>query len=487
VRALREQVEDLRRTAADLVRADDLDALLKGIASRAGTAVRGQRHLLAIRLPGEVTPRVIGDGFDDAEAARLGAALLDGRLEDAEEWLVSDVASTEHRYGRLAAALPAGTGFLEGEQTLLDAYSDLAAAALDTAAALAAARRRGARATALLHLARVLAAVRDEDAMAAAVADAVRPVLDADRASVNLWDAEEQALVPRAAVGYPDALLPEALAWRARRSDTPALDALLDHPAPQLHTMGTTDPFVRASLEQFGHAAVGVAPVVVAGQLAGTIHAGWSQEPPGAATDGLLDALGSLADHAGLVLANLRMLAEARHAATHDPLTGLPSRELFTAQVDSAVARAVRRGEEVAVCFLDLDGFKGVNDAHGHAAGDEVLVAVGERLRALVRDADGTARLSGDEFAVLLVDVADRRDVGLVAARIVDALCAPYPVAGATAEIGVSIGIALTGTPESAESLLRRADTAMYEAKAIRGTYRFAAPPVTPDEGSGRG
>jgi diguanylate cyclase (GGDEF)-like protein len=156
---------------------------------------------------------------------------------------------------------------------------------------------------------------------------------------------------------------------------------------------------------------------------------------------------------------------ELRHQAFHDRLTGLANRALFSDRLEHAVHLHARDGRPVAVLFLDLDDFKSVNDSLGHAAGDQLLVRVAERVQGAVRTGDTVARLGGDEFGVLL-ESGD--DPGQAAARIAAALRAPFPVGGGSVQVRASTGIArLTGTdvPIDADELLIRADGAMYTAK----------------------
>jgi diguanylate cyclase (GGDEF)-like protein len=159
-----------------------------------------------------------------------------------------------------------------------------------------------------------------------------------------------------------------------------------------------------------------------------------------------------------------RHAAALTHRALHDALTGLPNRELFFDRVEQALARARRRTVPLAVLFVDLDGFKQVNDVQGHEAGDAVLVEAGDRLRALVRTADTVARYGGDEFTVLAEDVGDVEAAQHLGERIADELSRPYP--GGLA-VGASVGIAFTANPAATtpDGLIRRADHAMYRSK----------------------
>ncbi|HEX4410842.1 MAG TPA: EAL domain-containing protein [Xanthobacteraceae bacterium] len=170
-----------------------------------------------------------------------------------------------------------------------------------------------------------------------------------------------------------------------------------------------------------------------------------------------------------------RRQAEAKiiHMARHDALTNLPNRVLFKDKMEQALAR----GDELAVMFLDLDRFKGVNDSLGHPVGDALLCAVTERLQRVVPGADTVARLGGDEFAVVQSNSSpnDTRDL---AARIIDTMIEPFEVHGHQVVIGTSIGIAIAPADgNEPDQLLRNADMALYRAKADgRGTYHFFQP-----------
>lgn len=159
--------------------------------------------------------------------------------------------------------------------------------------------------------------------------------------------------------------------------------------------------------------------------------------------------------------------------ANEDVLTGLANRRQFTHQLERAVARNRAGGPLLAVMFLDLDDFKAVNDQYGHAAGDQLLVQVGNRLRTCVRPSDLVARLGGDEFTILLEGVATAAEAREIAHRIVSALGAPFPLEGTLVTVGASVGITFGTSPGvDASELLRQADTALYEAKA-EGKGRF--------------
>jgi len=165
------------------------------------------------------------------------------------------------------------------------------------------------------------------------------------------------------------------------------------------------------------------------------------------------------------------------HRAFHDPLTDLPNRDLFSRRLEQALARSEGGRPSLAVLFLDLDGFKLVNDTLGHQAGDQLLVAAAGRLRACLGPSDTVARFGGDEFAVLLHE-ATRHSAAFVAECLVAALRPPFPLAGREACISASIGVATVGPClGSADDLLRAADIALYRAKAAgRGAFAFYEP-----------
>lgn len=168
-----------------------------------------------------------------------------------------------------------------------------------------------------------------------------------------------------------------------------------------------------------------------------------------------------------------QMEAQLQHDAMHDVLTGLPNRALFLDRVNLALTRLVRRRDQsCGVLFLDLDRFKEINDSLGHAAGDVLLVAVSERLRAVLRPHDSAARLGGDEFAVLVENILSVADLGIVAQRVLAELDRPFDIFGHSVHAGVSIGAAMAGPEHTAsELLIRDADLAMYRAKQQGGGH----------------
>lgn len=159
-----------------------------------------------------------------------------------------------------------------------------------------------------------------------------------------------------------------------------------------------------------------------------------------------------------------------RHLANHDSLTRLPNRVLLQDRTEQALAQAARGGGQTALLFLDLDGFKEVNDKLGHLTGDRVLEAVAERLGRCVRESDTVARLGGDEFVVLLPVVKSVGDVQKLAEKLLMVLAEPLVFGDGEAKIGASIGVALYPRDgDDGETLLAAADEAMYQAKRQGG------------------
>jgi diguanylate cyclase (GGDEF)-like protein len=179
----------------------------------------------------------------------------------------------------------------------------------------------------------------------------------------------------------------------------------------------------------------------------------------------LLGAVTSFSDVTDMRRRQLSLEAVARH----DPLTGLPNRLLLMDRLDQATAASRRSGSILAVCFLDLDGFKGVNDQFGHAAGDEVLREVARRLSGAMRGGDTVARLGGDEFILLLSGARERAEVDQALGRLISVARKPVELAShEVVRLSASVGVAaFPGDATDPQLLLRFADAAMYDAKSL--------------------
>jgi diguanylate cyclase (GGDEF)-like protein len=183
---------------------------------------------------------------------------------------------------------------------------------------------------------------------------------------------------------------------------------------------------------------------------------------------GRLDAGPARVQQASISINNARLVDQIRYQALHDPLTGLPNRALILDRAEQMLARSRRGYAPVAALFIDLDGFKDVNDTFGHGSGDELLCAVAERFCATMRESDSIGRLGGDEFIVLVDGSSVESNPELVAGRLLGSLREPFLLEGQRSEplkVTASIGIA-AGTRPSAAELLRDADIALHQAKA---------------------
>jgi diguanylate cyclase (GGDEF)-like protein len=184
------------------------------------------------------------------------------------------------------------------------------------------------------------------------------------------------------------------------------------------------------------------------------------------------EAVGGLVVNARDVGERKALLDQLAHQAFHDPLTGLANRALFYDRVSHALELAHRQNRAVTVLFLDLDGFKEINDTLGHAEGDHLLRMIAARLRACARTTDTVARLGGDEFAVLVEDSAAPGSAGRLVERIREQMAFPFTLAGREVRISASIGSA-AATSGGVDEVLRHADLAMYVAKRTeKGSHR---------------
>jgi diguanylate cyclase (GGDEF)-like protein len=178
---------------------------------------------------------------------------------------------------------------------------------------------------------------------------------------------------------------------------------------------------------------------------------------------------------AGIAIERRQAEERIRHMAHHDELTGLPNRTLLKDRLATGLRQVMRNGRSVAVIFVDLDGFKFINDSFGHPVGDALLIAVAARLGAVVRKGDTVARLGGDEFVLLLHDLPRADDAVRVAEHIVATMSQPFQIRGRSMHVGASIGVSVSpGDGSNVDELLEHADVAMYRAKQQgRTAYQF--------------
>jgi diguanylate cyclase (GGDEF)-like protein len=464
IEALEARLESIQDTVAELVAAGDVDQTLLAIAKRAARAVRVPAHLLL--LPGQrIAPEVLASGI---EQGRMEAAIA--HLRDLAELgeevpgvLRVPVTSGRTHYGWLALVEP-GRRFRPYERATAESYARLAAAALDNAAALSEARRQAATANALLELSTALGGAMTEREVASHLARTIPAVVDCDRALVVLTGADGCTRI-EACHGCPTATARQLVGRRIALG--------VGQQANRISFIDTEEPLSDRSMATLvrwtGSIAAISAPIEVEGEAVGFLVGAVTERPERLSLDpGLEERLVGLAGQATAAIHNSRLLGAIRHQALHDALTGLPNRALILDRAQHLLRRARRRAGRVTVLFVDLDGFKDVNDELGHVAGDELLRSAAERLSRSVRDADTVGRLGGDEFVVLLESTEPGSEPELVARRILEAFGEPFELseaAGRRVEVTASIGVA-SGRPMDVDELLRNADIALYQAKS---------------------
>jgi diguanylate cyclase (GGDEF)-like protein len=277
-------------------------------------------------------------------------------------------------------------------------------------------------------------------------------------AVVNFVDADRQW--GKALVGLEDSEAPREVSFCARtileHDGVMVVPDTLADPAWAGNPMVTGEPFLR-----FYAGAVVRDPD---GQPLGTVCI--ADTEPRTLEREALDALRALARQTSALLALRRQTVELAHVAVTDGLTNLPNRTLLYDRLAVAIRQAARSGDQIAVLFCDLDGFKRVNDQHGHEAGDTVLRAVAGRLESCARDGDTVARLGGDEFVAICPGLAGDGVLAAIAARFASAVAQPVDVAAGVAVVPrLTIGAVVAEAYDDPDEILQRADQAMDAAK----------------------
>jgi diguanylate cyclase (GGDEF)-like protein len=459
--AMRERLESMYAMAGELIAVDDLDGALARITDRAAEAVRAPSYLLAVRTGDRV--HVHARGLENEDCERLAEGLLDGSVtEDGDTRLVANVASSRRHYGRLMAVSPTG-GFFPSEQDLFCVYARYAAAVLDSATALEEARRQHELSHGLLELSQALAVANTRDEVAERIAEAVPAVIDCDRVVVYLWDDEQQVLLCRAATGAraDDPALRELQVTREDSAGLERMEAGEAPTAPRFLDRGNADPFTLEMMDRLGSQVIVGVPIWVRGTFHGALGVAAMERPERLAdTPELRERLTGVAAQAGTALENARLVESVSHQALHDGLTGLLGHRAF----HESLAGTVSSGPQdtpLTLAMVDIDGFKAINDEHGHPVGDEALRLVTEALRRAVRDDDTVFRVGGDEFAVLFRGVGAERALP-IAERLREEV--------ERIEFGVPlrVSVGLAAWPHDAvdrDGLLKIADAALYEAK----------------------
>ena len=457
------RLEMFRETVRGIVSVDDLDALLQRVAAAAARSTTVTWHILMVdEAAGRA--RLYTDGISPDEAQALAEQAVAGD----PNFRVVEIASGTNVYGRFV--LPDPSNALDLEMPVIEAYARLAAQALDSAVALEQARRQAATTNALLELSRSLADLVTSSELAERVVDAMPAVLDCDVAAVLL--VHDSIATVAAHRGFPLDAAHRLAAFELELSNEEVGEVSV---YTRDDTLAVPAPFLAA----FRLEAIASTPLLVEGRLLGYLVAGVFDQATRLSGDRhLAERFGGLAGQAAVALRNKELMDEIRHQARHDSLTGLPNRAFILERAEQLLALSKRHDRPCAALFLDLDGFKEINDTLGHAAGDEVLQIVASRLRMAVRASDTVGRLGGDEFVVLADDRMLDSGIQLLAERLLEVVRRPFTLGiwESPLQVRASIGIALGDRP-TAGDLLRDADLALYRAKAAgKDCFRVFGP-----------
>ena len=366
--------------------------------------------------------------------------------------------------GTWSPCVPSASSFEPRDRSVLDSYARLAAAALDSEAAVVEARRQATTAQALLALSGKLADLSTSEEMAALLCRTVPSVIDCDRVIVALASSGSEPGGSYATHGF-DRETAAALTSLAPSTFAGRVDSWVYR-----HPVKAPAGGISAALAQAGSLAARSLGITSNGELFGWITIDVTEHPERLDDDvDIAERLRGLAGQAAIAMHNARLLEEIRYQALHDSLTGLPNRVLILDRVEQAMARARSDHVEIALLFIDLDGFKDVNDNMGHTVGDDLLRSVASRFSGTLRESDTVARLGGDEFVVLVEGISLAAGPELVAERLLKVLAEPFPLGGeddaqVSVSVSASIGIA-AGLRETSEELFRDADVALYRAK----------------------
>jgi diguanylate cyclase (GGDEF)-like protein len=392
----------------------------------------------------------------EAFEAEAGVVVRDGEVVACIGFRAGDLPDASWTEGGIAAPLDdAGTAWLAlsredepfnvEETALLRGMARALAQTVRTLELVGSLRSRQALLERLAHIQRSIVHRTDLESLLDAIVDGARELISDEVVTLRLLDEHDPTLLRLVASA---GLVKETDRTRVRRIPEGADIAAM--PLYVIEDGNIADPTLVAE----GIRGLMSAPVSRNGVACGLLTVATRAQGRRYDADER-DVLVAFAEHTSLALTDAQNHSDAVHRALHDPLTNLPNRSLFLDRLRQAEQRAARAGNAVGVLFVDLDGFKTINDSLGHARGDELLIAVAKRLSETLRAGDTAARLGGDEFAVLLDGLTDEREAMTVAARILEALRPTAPA---------SIGVATARQPGG--DLLRDADLAMYQAKA---------------------
>jgi diguanylate cyclase (GGDEF)-like protein len=473
--AMSQRLESAYATASDLVSPDDLDTVLARILERAADAVRAPGYVLAVRPDPAGEAQVFSEGVSAEEAARIASSVTDASAAS-EGMLCVEVASGRRQHGRLFALHPAGVGFFPQEEQLLTLYAKHAAAVLDTALAMRESSRRHEQVSALLSLSQAIGRAETTEEVARRFTDAVVDLVGCDQSTMWLWDDELGGLRREGTAGAD----PDARRMTIGMGDTPYLAKMLRDPRPMFFDGEEQDPVLVAMMTDARLVAMAVVPITAHDVFLALLAVGVEHRPERLQRSAdVLEKLNGVAALAAPALQNRHLIDELGHQVLHDGLTGVLNRTGFGRSLDTVLSRDVQVRSHVGLLFVDIDGFKKLNDEHGHVVGDELLREVAERLRNTLRGDDAVARLGGDEFAVILPRAGTAQEVHAAAQRVHAAFAPAFHLDDLHVHLRVSVGEAISpGHGTTIDALVRHADGAMYEQKARRRattTHRRAA------------
>ncbi|HKH42604.1 MAG TPA: EAL domain-containing protein [Solirubrobacterales bacterium] len=446
---------------------DERDAL-QGCVERAAAAI-GTELAVLIR-EGKVAAQV---GFPSGKepVADLVEASGDLRFERklGDLGVCTGMCSLVGEEGTLLVARTGGEDFTKEELDLLRGMGRVLGLALRSIRLIGELRERQTLLERLTLLQRSIASRADIEEVLHAIVTGASELLGDELVDLSLIDPEDPSVLEVvASVGYPPELL-----GQIRR--TPVEVGIAGHAVTERRPIVVedygADPRRIPDVAGGGLRAVISAPVYQRGELVGALSLG-TRRSGRRYSEIEREAVLAFAEHAGLALNDAKAAEETAHQAFHDPLTGLANRALFVDRLAQARTRAAAAGDAVGILFADLDGFKNVNDSLGHAAGDQLLIIVGQRLASVVGPTDTVARFGGDEFAILVEDVRQPIELARMARMALDGIERVIDVEGRevfiTASIGIAVGL------EGPDDLLRNADMAMYEAKGQgKGRYEI--------------
>jgi diguanylate cyclase (GGDEF)-like protein len=466
--ATSERLHSVYAIASDLVSTEDLETVLHRIVERAADAVRAPSHILAVRPDPDAELQVYSRGIAGENADELARATLAGEDTPGDSMLVVDVVSSRRAYGLLIARYPGTIEFFAQERDMLGLYAKHAAAVLDMALALSESAHRNEQVSALLALSHALAKAGTSLEVAERLAAATPEVVDCDRIAVWLWSNHERRLRVLAAWGRDPEQAASLEEVTIAPEDTPHLQSMLAEPQPHFFEASTDDPFIAQLMSTLDVVALSVVPIVARDMFLGILTVSVADRPERLRPDSdLLQRLTGVAALAAPAIQNGQLVDQLRHKASHDALTGLLNRVGFRQSIDNALDSVAAADGHVGLLFIDLNGFKQVNDLHGHDAGDELIRQAGARLISICRGDDQVARLGGDEFAVILADVDRDEQVHAAEQRVRAAFTEPFVVNDVTISVGASVGGGIwPGDGSSVSELVRHADAAMYADKA---------------------